>query len=35
MISWNISGKYIRLVNGKLGLHVPTLITPLELLGEE
>jgi hypothetical protein len=26
---------HIRLVNGILGLHVPTLITPLELLGEE
>jgi len=27
--------QHIRIVNGMLGLHVPSLVTPLELLGEE
>jgi hypothetical protein len=42
LVTWNCkhlanANKFghIRLVNGILGLHVPTLITPLELLGEE
>jgi len=42
LVTWNCkhlanANKFghIRLVNGILWLHVPTLITPLELLGEE
>jgi len=27
--------QHIRVINGMLGLHVPSLVTPLELLGEE
>jgi predicted nucleic acid-binding protein len=42
LLTWNCQHlanankfQHIRLVNGMLGLHVPSLVTPLELLGEE
>jgi hypothetical protein len=42
LLTWNCQHlanankfQHIRLVNGMLGLHVPSLVTPLELLAEE
>ena len=42
LLTWNCQHlanankfQHIRVINGMLGLHVPSLVTPLELLGEE
>ena len=42
LLTWNCQHlanankfQHIRVINGMLGLHVPSLVTPLELLGEK